>query len=629
MRLFGCAFFFLASLVTPLAVSASAQTAQDAYEELPPLVVKGTPTPISPATEVTSTTAVYRDELSATNESDLDKVLRGLPSVTILEGSRGAGSGLFLRGASAGLGQWLLDGIPLYSATTSVFNLDGFSPGLLERVEIVRGASASRYGSLAQGGVLRLFSRDAGEDGAFLKLEGGSYGTLAETAGASWVGKPGRVTVTARHEDVFEGISAADVANGNRERDGFWANQAALHFVADPLAALSLNGTLIYTRTRADIDGFGVLPSGQRGLVDDESAFADIETWLAQHTASFTLTPAWESFIQLGFTQERGQLFVNNIAATSTARLGLARWQNTHTVSPLDDTHLTLTWGGEGRHEAGEGRSPFASFEGARGQLSGFAEIEADYDPWSGVAGVRVDHYDEVGLHPIFYLGLAVRLVAPLKLRASGGTGFRVPSFNELFFPVLGNPALLPAESASGDVGLDWTPLAGMRLSVTGFYNRFDDLIELSVNPQVGWFTSRNVARARVLGSEVEWVYEAGDGVSGGVEYTYTDSRDLDTGRDLPLLPRHQGRVHGQWELSRIPVTLWAEGIYRGRHFDDPAQTLLIEDSVQVNAQISYRASPHVVLFLLGENLSNDRTPEIFSVGAPGIAVYAGIRLSL
>jgi len=44
----------------------------------------------------------------------------------------------------------------------------------------------------------------------------------------------------------------------------------------------------------------------------------------------------------------------------------------------------------------------------------------------------------------------------------------------------------------------------------------------------VGWFTSRNVAHARVLGSEVEWVYEAGDGVSGGVEYTYTDSRDLE-----------------------------------------------------------------------------------------------------
>ena len=204
MHLLGCAFCLLASPVTPLTLSAATPTTRGAYEDLPPMIVKGAPTPISPAAEATSTTILHRDELAATDESDLNKVLRGLPSMTVLTTSRGAGGGLFLRGASAGLGQLLLDGIPLYSATTSIFNLDGLSPELLERVEIVRGASASRYGSLAPGGVLRLFSRDAREDDAFLKVEGGSYGTLAETAGASWVEQRGRMTVTARHEDVFE-----------------------------------------------------------------------------------------------------------------------------------------------------------------------------------------------------------------------------------------------------------------------------------------------------------------------------------------------------------------------------------------------------------------------------------------
>src|SRR5919106_2167350 len=85
-------------------------------------------------------------------------------------------------------------------------------------------------------------------------------------------------------------------------------------------------------------------------------------------------------------------------------------------------SHANL--GGEGRHEAGEGENPSVSFTGTRTDLAGFAEVEAEYAPWSGVVGVRIDHYSDVGLHPIFYLGLAVRPVARLKLRTSGGTGF-------------------------------------------------------------------------------------------------------------------------------------------------------------------------------------------------------------
>jgi vitamin B12 transporter len=89
-------------------------------------------------------------------------LLRGLPGVTLqTPGSRGTLSNLFVRGASAGLGQLSFDGILLLGELTGVFNLSTVPVDALERVEVVRGASGPRYGSRTLGGVIRLQSRDA------------------------------------------------------------------------------------------------------------------------------------------------------------------------------------------------------------------------------------------------------------------------------------------------------------------------------------------------------------------------------------------------------------------------------------------------------------------------------------
>ena len=100
-------------------------------------------------------------------------VLRGLPGVILqTPGSRGTLGSLFLRGASAGLGQLSFDGVPLYSAVNGFLNLSSVPVDALERVEIVRGASGPRYGSRALGGVIRLQSRDARDDGGFCTSKG-------------------------------------------------------------------------------------------------------------------------------------------------------------------------------------------------------------------------------------------------------------------------------------------------------------------------------------------------------------------------------------------------------------------------------------------------------------------------
>lgn len=215
-----------------------------------------------------------------------------------------------------------------------------------------------------------------------------------------------------------------------------------------------------------------------------------------------------------------------------------------------------------------------------------------------------------------------------LKLRASGGRGFRPPAFHELYFvPLFGNPDLVPERSASADLGLDWLPGSGSRLAITGFYYRYDDLIVLTRAPTLSLFTSENVPGARVWGVELEGSQTWGRGLTTGVDYTFMDSRDLDTDLDLPFRPHHQGRGYAEWQLPQLPVTLWLE--LRGSHFDDRAESIRVGEAAYLNAQLSYEVSPQLRFYLRGENLNDDRTPEFSSFGARGVALFAGVRLDL
>jgi iron complex outermembrane receptor protein len=69
----------------------------------------------------------------------------------------------------------------------------------------------------------------------------------------------------------------------------------------------------------------------------------------------------------------------------------------------------------------------------------------------------------------------SLRLTHQLKLRASGGYGFRLPTYTDLYYSdpaTIGNPMLKPESAWSGEAGVDWVPSRRVTFSATGFYSR-------------------------------------------------------------------------------------------------------------------------------------------------------------
>ena len=112
-------------------------------------------------------------------------------AMMIRSGGPGTLTSLFVRGGESDYNKVLLDGIPL-NEPGGTFYLNNLTTENLDRIEIVRGAYSSLYGSDAMASVIQLFTRRA--DGmtrrprGSVQIDGGTYGTVhasASVAGAT------------------------------------------------------------------------------------------------------------------------------------------------------------------------------------------------------------------------------------------------------------------------------------------------------------------------------------------------------------------------------------------------------------------------------------------------------------
>jgi vitamin B12 transporter len=604
-------------------ISLASNTMAYAIETLPEITVTAPRKPL--ADQINNPQQLDEEDISIAHERSIADVIQGLPGISSTRaGGFGQTQPLNIRGAS-GQGVVTLDGLPLLQSAPGFLNLDTLPTEAIQKAEIERGPGAAYHSFQALGGAIRLYTQDRQDTGGKLSVEGGSFGILRETLQSGLSGKLGRMTVTLSRADAFDGIHLANSAN-NPEREPSHFTQGIMRFSSDLTSRLLWQGSMLYRKSGAGFDKFGIDGQGRVAFQDDANSAAREETWLAQNSLGFNVSSNWNTHLQLGFTQLATSINAGPLQNGVISRLFLANWRNTHTI--IDDENQKIqwqvTWGGQGRHE--QGASPTSGFSQERTMASGFIDSQAQYGNLSAEAGVRVEHFDQFGDHTLFKTAAAWKITPDLTLRASGGTGYRLPSYTELLFLFFGNPQLKPERSASGNVGLEWYPVTAMKITLNGYYHRYRDLITPAYDPHRGPI-SLNVADASVAGMELDTQYTWTESLDTGISYTYADNRDLNTDKNLPLRPQHTARVWGQQKLTHLPITLWVETVIRSATWNDVANTIPINGSVQVNASIRYALAKNAEIYLRGENLTNNRTPQFYSTDMPGVAVYGGFRL--
>ncbi len=275
----------------------------------------------------------------------------------------------------------------------------------------------------------------------------------------------------------------------------------------------------------------------------------------------------------------------------------------------------------------------------ARNRGAGYVDL--DLRPakkrWSLSAGAREEIFSG-GAQAVFSPELAgsLRVAKSLKLRASGGYGFRIPTYTDLYYSdpsTLGNPKLKPESAWSSDLGADWTPSAKVSLSVTGFYSQQHDTIDY-----VRSATYPNAYLPASCTAANTWCADNLNGLRfAGVESTLTwiPKRSQTVSIAWTGLHGAQTALHGleseyvfNYPVENIHAS-WRWGL--GRDF-------AIENSVQIaqryqqtvypvwNVAVTH-ASGRIQPYLRLTNLSNTGYQEIIGVNMPPRGIMGGVML--
>lgn len=178
----------LAATVGGGAAQAEAGSASSAT--LAPIVVTGTRSETSVKDSPVSVTVIGPEDLDRRSTSNVADLLRDAPGITLEESSIPGMKRLSIRGEDARRSAVLIDGQEITDHTSYGPPLL-IDPGLIERIELVRGPQSVLYGSKAIGGVVNIITKKGGDrpvqgevNGTYLSATDG-YSTSATLRGAA------------------------------------------------------------------------------------------------------------------------------------------------------------------------------------------------------------------------------------------------------------------------------------------------------------------------------------------------------------------------------------------------------------------------------------------------------------
>ena len=595
-------------------IACSALRAQTPPEVLEPVITTATRTPAEPRTIGTAVDYLSAEDLARRQITSLAQALGGVAGTPrFASGAAGAISSLFLRGANSNQTLFLVDGLRINDPNTDyqVF-LGGACVAACDNLEVAHGPQSTLYGGEAVGGVVSLRAqRGVGPARETVAVEAGSFGTIQ-----------GAVSAQGERGGTSYNFSAQGGHTDNeRQNNSFDSANVTLRLDRPVSDRTVMGGTVRWFHGDYADPGDRYTNDPDNGEVEDNvlvTAFSET-----------VISPSWRSKVLVGGQDRRfvaSSPRVGGVTQTTVVqnRRGVLDWQNSYTG--LERHRLIGGLTAEANHTRNTG---FGNINKKQSLLAFFAQDEfSPIDDLYLTAGVRNDDYDTFG-HATTGRVTAAWLVAnrSLKLRASGSSAFRSPSFLDLYGTsafYVGNPDLRPEEARGWDAGVDYyLPAQRGTLSATWFETKFRDLLTYDFSVFPGSVV--NVERAITRGLELKAETSLPGRIEARVAYTYLEADNLTQGIRLLRRPRHSLNTD-VWHDFGAGLSLGAGvGFVADRRDVDAATfaTIDAEDYTVVRLYGAWEVNERLTLKARVENLLDERYEEVNGYPALGVGAFA------
>jgi len=605
-----------------------------AEDILPTISVTASRTPIEVQHSSTTISIITAEQIA---ESKAVYVSELLQSVAGLNVSRTGGSGnitqLRMRGGEANHVLVLIDGIEANRLSSgSEFRFDKISTEQIERIEVLRGAQSSLWGSDALSGVINIITKRAKK---------GQEVTLSSSLGQRdyWrkglsLGYGGDQFDIQLGADLVRTDGVNSIRLGN-EKDGF--NQKVLnlksHYNFNNGAELGL--VFHYKNSDGESD-----PSNSSdGYAEDDEkeylsrVFYKWDSWQSR----------WQQQLAYSVVDQKNKNKQASARSTYDGKKHKWMYQSTFKLPVSNDriNRQSLTFAAERERDNYEQVTSSSSHKQRIVNYGYVAEYQLGFmDDFNFSASGRADDNDEFKNTKTYRLGLSY--IYPdwgTKLHIAHATGVKNPTFTELFgwspASFIGNPDLKAEHSKDWELGVSQEFFdEQMNLTVTLFQQRLKD--EIASNKSYNGSINSD-GESKRDGLELDLQGNLSGNIRYGFSYTYLVATEGVSGGDDKTevrRPKHQwsGLLNYAFFEDKANLQLSADHIGKHRDVDwsgGSGSRVELDDYLLINMTINYAVASDLKLWGRVSNLFDEDYTEVSGYNDEGTTIYAGFEITL
>ncbi|USH02339.1 TonB-dependent vitamin B12 receptor [Grimontia kaedaensis] len=549
---------------------------------------------------------VTRQDIDRMQAKTLTDVFRRMTGIQVSQyGGRGQLATLMVRGANSDQVLVLIDGIRFTRAVKGTVDFSQLPLTFVERIEYVRGARASVYGSEAIGGVINIITRANNDTDRATRLTAGvGSRDYVEASGSSGfkVGENGQLNVALGYESD-DGYNVHPIQGLNDDdKHGFETKNGLIGYVSK----LNQDWT-VFANARAfenvyQYDGSWNTTYSYKESTVENYSFAGGVNYESELLSS-QIQVSWQDQSDYDYEKKDGK---GSTQPEDLEQLNL-QWNNQYELSEV----VTIGGGADYRKETFIVNASNSDYD--RDNLAFYGIALVDFENVFGELGARLDDNEQFGSETTYNFGAGFRLTEELVLKMSYGTAFKAPNLYQLYSSI-GNAKLKPESAKSAELSLNGA-VQGIYWSVTGYNTKIDDLIEYDFST----FTYHNLdGESTLKGVELTAEFDTGF-LSHQLSADFKDPKD-EEGNLLPYRAKKSYKYNAIAYFDEFDLSLGYQ--YIGKR--ENSGTKLGSYSL-LDASVNYFATESVTLNARVDNLLDKEYEMVIGYPAPERTFYVSM----
>lgn len=647
---------------------------EPAVLETGPIVVTATRRGQTAKMAPASVTTITSRDIDRRQRTTFDQTIESSPGVFAFRSTPISVQSMSIRGSSdvagGGIGNrvlLLVDGRPALTSDSGGAFWSLVPTNFIDRIEVVKGAFSSLYGSTAMGGVVNVITRRPDYRAALqVDVKAGFFEAPPEA-----IQYTGETPMQSEIQVSYSGAGkrTSYVVSGSRKQSQGHAESTSYEFYdlfTKMLFDLEYNRNLELTlgggRSQNDYphtwlssdEPLQVRPEYTDDQQQKRYLSADLLYWaIPRQSLKYSSRFYYYRHSQMSFFNEDDpnlSLPGNEPFGTKTDVDGNKIGNITQLDLYMSDRHYLIV-GGDVQIDVVES-SPDTVMYGDH-QVNNFAVFAQDEIDLTGTMtatiGARYDWNHLAGRSTLEQfspkLALVYSPVSRVSLRALYGRAFRAPTIAERFFQkelgggidFVPNPELTAERmNVSLEGGLQWRPRDALMLDAAVFRYEYDDLIyweNISDEVGVGYplYQVRNLSSALMQGVELSAESHFRESVTVSANYTYLDARDRSPDRtDDRLAYRPEHSLNLALDTSWLRYFFHIDARYRSGIDEVFLYPLQAPAAFWVtNANLRYQATRQLFVSVTVNNLLDGQYEELARYRMPGRNWIFGLSLRL